>query len=322
MGRASKQDWVVEKHVGKDFFETMEKWRRWSFSFREYYDVYIWDLEPGCSIANLHDVVMEMLYKAHRYADARDLYALSAPILETITVENESGRAVDVRPGDDRKTLFDIIHADDTRMVTTRSTGEKFNGLPPNWGYAEDDALEDAVLFPYDIPTEHDSLQGPLFLNEIQSLEKGMRSTLERFVVDPYSDLSDDSDIEFSEKSTTESKLSRTGADDVEQKDSQTVATLAKNGGVCPHLTSRLANLNGLPDLRELRLRGEVFDLAEHMCVGLDDAELDRFQREISSLAVWEDAEFLKFMKHNVETETDMSVEYNEFLDKSKAKGK
>ena len=46
LGRASKNEWDVIASVGEEFFELMERNRDWYFGFSEYYDVYIWDLEP------------------------------------------------------------------------------------------------------------------------------------------------------------------------------------------------------------------------------------------------------------------------------------
>ena len=41
LGRAAKNDWNVIKSVGPQFFEQMDQYQKWHFSFKEYYDVYI-----------------------------------------------------------------------------------------------------------------------------------------------------------------------------------------------------------------------------------------------------------------------------------------
>lgn len=46
-GRASKNDFDVIAEVGPTFFEQMDSVRQWHLGFEEYYDVYIWDANPG-----------------------------------------------------------------------------------------------------------------------------------------------------------------------------------------------------------------------------------------------------------------------------------
>lgn len=46
-GRASKNEYEILESVGTSFFERMDALRKWHFSFDEYYDVYIWDANPG-----------------------------------------------------------------------------------------------------------------------------------------------------------------------------------------------------------------------------------------------------------------------------------
>jgi hypothetical protein len=48
-GRASGNEFRIVGEVGRDFFKRMDEARRWHFDFAEYYDVYIWDAEPGRS---------------------------------------------------------------------------------------------------------------------------------------------------------------------------------------------------------------------------------------------------------------------------------
>lgn len=60
LGRAVKNDWNIIKSIGPELFEEMEKYRNWSFSFKEYYDVYIWDLEVGEPFPVLYNAVQEV----------------------------------------------------------------------------------------------------------------------------------------------------------------------------------------------------------------------------------------------------------------------
>jgi hypothetical protein len=57
---AAKNDWNVVKRIGPKFFEEMDAYREWRFSFSEYYDVYIWDLEVGKAFAQLYNLVHEV----------------------------------------------------------------------------------------------------------------------------------------------------------------------------------------------------------------------------------------------------------------------
>jgi hypothetical protein len=58
--RASRSDWHIIKSIGPQFFEEMDKWREWKFSFKEYYDVYVWDLEAGEPFPVLYNCVQEV----------------------------------------------------------------------------------------------------------------------------------------------------------------------------------------------------------------------------------------------------------------------
>ena len=60
LGRAAKNEWTVLKKIGPEFFDDMEKNRDWRFSFKEYYDIYVWDLEPGLPFPVLYNTVQEV----------------------------------------------------------------------------------------------------------------------------------------------------------------------------------------------------------------------------------------------------------------------
>lgn len=61
IGRASRNSgWNVLKSVGPAFFEEMDRYRKWKFSFKEYYDVYVWDLVVGEPFAVLYNTVQEV----------------------------------------------------------------------------------------------------------------------------------------------------------------------------------------------------------------------------------------------------------------------
>jgi hypothetical protein len=61
IGRASRNGgWHIIKSIGPTFFEEMDQYRQWKFSFKEYYDVYVWDLEPGEPFAVLYNTVQQV----------------------------------------------------------------------------------------------------------------------------------------------------------------------------------------------------------------------------------------------------------------------
>lgn len=63
IGRASRNEgWHIIKSIGPTFFEEMDRFRKWKFSFKEYFDVYVWDLEPGEPFAVLYNTVQEVRY--------------------------------------------------------------------------------------------------------------------------------------------------------------------------------------------------------------------------------------------------------------------
>jgi hypothetical protein len=60
VGRAAKNEWTVLKQIGPDLFNDMDKYRNWSFSFKEYYDIYVWDLEAGLPFLALYNTVQQV----------------------------------------------------------------------------------------------------------------------------------------------------------------------------------------------------------------------------------------------------------------------
>jgi hypothetical protein len=60
LGRAIKGQWNVIKAIGPKFFEEMDRYRKWNFGFKEYYDIYLWDLPVGESFPALYNAVQEV----------------------------------------------------------------------------------------------------------------------------------------------------------------------------------------------------------------------------------------------------------------------
>ncbi|KAH6692878.1 hypothetical protein BKA61DRAFT_637651 [Leptodontidium sp. MPI-SDFR-AT-0119] len=161
LGHAAKNEWNVIKSVGPQFFEEMEKYRGWNFSFKEYYDVYVWDLEPGECFAVLYNTVQEMIFKALRCRKGADMYNLSAPVLKTLHTDKVTNRVRDIKPGEDVTSIYDDINNEKTQFFYGKiedDTGlkvhrvyDKANVFPRNLFYNQADVLEDAVLFPEEL---------------------------------------------------------------------------------------------------------------------------------------------------------------------------
>lgn len=62
LGRAVKNQWKVLKEVGPDFFEVIEKHRRWRLGFDDYYDVIMWDLSAGESFGNVYSTATQVSF--------------------------------------------------------------------------------------------------------------------------------------------------------------------------------------------------------------------------------------------------------------------
>jgi hypothetical protein len=59
-GRAAKNTWQNTMEVGPAFFKKMDQHRRWHFGFTDYYDIYVWNLQPGSSFATLYMEIQEV----------------------------------------------------------------------------------------------------------------------------------------------------------------------------------------------------------------------------------------------------------------------
>ncbi|KAB2572944.1 hypothetical protein DBV05_g8399 [Lasiodiplodia theobromae] len=156
MGRASRNEWNIVKEVGPEFFEDMDRQRQWHFNFKEYYDVIIWDLEPGFHFSHLYNGVQTALIKAHRFQCGLDMYKPSEHILKTITRDKETQRTRDIRPGEEGKvqSIWDDINSDSNRVKfftdDAESAEELSDDMPKEWRYSEADRLEDEILFPWE----------------------------------------------------------------------------------------------------------------------------------------------------------------------------
>jgi len=60
VGRASKNSWNIVKEVGTKLFEEIDANRKWTLRFNDYYDVIVWDLEPGKQFSNVYSVITQV----------------------------------------------------------------------------------------------------------------------------------------------------------------------------------------------------------------------------------------------------------------------
>ena len=62
MGRASKNEWDILSEVNAEWFDHIEQHREWHFGFNDFYDIYVWDLQPGQPFGNLSVAVQEVYF--------------------------------------------------------------------------------------------------------------------------------------------------------------------------------------------------------------------------------------------------------------------
>lgn len=60
IGRAKKHAWETLSQVDGGFFKEMDHKKQWHFAFDDYYEVFIWDLEPGRSFGLLYDHILKV----------------------------------------------------------------------------------------------------------------------------------------------------------------------------------------------------------------------------------------------------------------------
>lgn len=60
IGRANKNEWDKVKRIDEDYFVEMDERKQWHFAFDDYYEVFIWDLEPGAPFGGLYDHILKV----------------------------------------------------------------------------------------------------------------------------------------------------------------------------------------------------------------------------------------------------------------------
>lgn len=159
--RGPSSEWKPFKSIGPEFFDEMEKMRSWKFSFKEYYDFYVWDLEPGEPFPALYNCVQEA--------------SQAATLIESSSEADKK---------DALQGATDTIHG----------FGDDPSIIPRNLFYGEDDRLEDKILFPEETTSATiDPLGGSKADTITNWLEEGI--SIKKFVEgwdSDYSDLDED----------------------------------------------------------------------------------------------------------------------------------
>lgn len=148
LGRAAKNHWRTVKAVGPQFFEEMDQYRQWHFGFRDYYDIYVWERDPGRHISSLQRIIQDTLLKAQRFRTIKDMYKVAAPVLSTLHKEVETCRIRDTKLGE--QSIWDNVQNEHASFSWSNAVnGERTDGpLPRRMVYSKSDELEDAELFP------------------------------------------------------------------------------------------------------------------------------------------------------------------------------
>lgn len=154
MGRAVKNDWVIGKEVGPDLFQMLSdgKDKDWKFGFNDYYDLQIWDLQPGQHFDNLYVKIQEMMIQANPCCSGKDFYCLARPILDTLHKDDITGRVRDAQPSE--QTIWNHIDNGTVKMnrwdseTEIKIEEETADSEKIKLLYSDIDADEDLILFP------------------------------------------------------------------------------------------------------------------------------------------------------------------------------
>ncbi|KAF2875319.1 hypothetical protein BDV95DRAFT_604075 [Massariosphaeria phaeospora] len=169
--------WLVREKSG--FGRATKNVFEWHLSFEEYYDVYVWEAVPGHANSVLQRRVEEILTRAIRCHELKDMYNVCAPILKTVAIDPKTQRVRNIRPGEDVKSLLDWAHTH-TR-AWTRSSDNLSQGsidtLEDSYKYTEADEIEDVILFPEEATGE---MRNKLF--------RANPSALDMFMLEELSD--------------------------------------------------------------------------------------------------------------------------------------
>ncbi|KAK3628529.1 hypothetical protein LTR56_018574 [Elasticomyces elasticus] len=209
-------EWKVTREVGEDLFEQIsgKKEREWQFGFLDYYEIIVWDLEPGRLFAGLYNTIQETLFKAHRVVEGLDMYR---PV-EPVGTRRKAWGVDTARRIDKSGPLY----------LGRHGQGKRFNEscLPPNIFYNDVDAAEDLILFSEELGGKKNAVTG--HTDAITSLLEHTGPNWKRFVndIDSREDEDDYPDPWQEAKFNKESPLSKIGSGSASSNSSNDLANL------------------------------------------------------------------------------------------------
>ncbi|KAG6360935.1 hypothetical protein INS49_012003 [Diaporthe citri] len=157
LGRASKNEFEVLQAVDRKLLLELDRQRKWRFNFDSHYELYIWDFVPGENPMELFHYLVDMLRRARRMREYRDMYFHQKHILEQLTQDEDTKRVRQIRAGEQTQSIYDSVTGPTARYAVQRSRGGEMrtiahDELPedssmPYAMYNEADVVEDKVLF-------------------------------------------------------------------------------------------------------------------------------------------------------------------------------
>ena len=123
-----------------------------------------------------------MLFKAHRCRKPVDIYGVAAPILTTLTRDENSHRSRGVKTGE--KSFYDIYHDEGTRFTMSGPGMKSTEDIPRYLFYDDTDSLEDEVLFPEEHMGEDTYIAVGESTNRLENFEKSGKFDTMRFALD------------------------------------------------------------------------------------------------------------------------------------------
>lgn len=138
--------------------------------------------------------------KANRIREMKDIYKVVEPVMRTLTRDPDTERIRSIRPGEDVRSLTDVIN-DPSATFSVRNN--QHEAAPHHWDkikYIEADALEDEILFPEEEDEEDDDYLFRPDTSAMTQMEEGHFGDIRDFAYDldsdeePYDSDSDASD--------------------------------------------------------------------------------------------------------------------------------
>ena len=152
-----------------------------------------------------------MLFKAHRCCKAVDIHDFAAPILRSLTKDENSHRSRGVKPGE--TIIYDEIHDEGTRFTITGPNLKPTQDIPQYLFYDEVDALEDEIIFPEECLGGDNYIAVGESTNGLEQLERRRQLHPTRFALDL------DTDEELPDEDEDEEDNAYTASEDISSEE-------------------------------------------------------------------------------------------------------